>query len=234
MLWGHDRPLRAAEDAFLKETEMTTNAALLIQQPDGSTQEVALEAVSIILGRAKDCDIVVAGQLISRRHACIRRAEHCYTLEDLGSHNGTTINGQRLNGTRTLHDGDCIELGGMRRLFFVDGDATSTRPQPPSTGLWLDEATQDVWVDGQCLHPQLSTAQFCLLKLLVARAGCICTRAEIVTAVWPGATDGVSEDAVDGLVKRVRARLSEVSHGDHYLQNVRGRGLILRSAGESR
>ena len=46
--------------------------------------------------------------------------------------------------------------------------------------------------------------------------------------------DGVSEDAVDGLIKRVRARLNEVPDGGRYLSNVRGRGLTLRKANDSR
>lgn len=203
---------------------------LLIQQPDGSLHEVPLAAEVTVLGRAESCDVVLAGQLISRRHAQIRRADHAYTLEDLGSHNGTTVNQERVLGPRALKDGDWIELGGMRRVCFMDGDATGTRQQPPARGLWLDEAAQDVWVDGQRLSPQLSPAQFCLLRLLVAHAGHLCTRADIVAAVWPDAAGGVSEDAVDGLIKRVRARLGEVAGGERYLQNVRGRGLILRSA----
>jgi DNA-binding response OmpR family regulator len=210
---------------------MTTNPILLIQQPDGSLQELPLVAEHLLLGRAETCDIVLAGQLISRRHACIRRVDQCYVLEDLDSHNGTTVNGQPLTGTRVLRDGDRIEIGGARRLFFVDSDATSTHPRPPATGLWLDEAAQDVWVDGQRLCPQLSPAQFCLLQLLVGHIDQLCSRAQIVAAVWPETVDGVSEDAIDGLIKRVRARLGEIPNGDRYLKNVRGRGLILRSSG---
>jgi DNA-binding response OmpR family regulator len=208
---------------------MTANATLLIQHADGLMQELALEAERIILGRAEGCDIILPGQLISRRHASISRVDKHYVLEDLNSHNGTTINGQRLTGPWQLHDGDCIELGGLRRLFFVDDEATSTRPQAPATGIWLDEAAQDVWVDGQRLYPRLSPAQFSLLQLLVAQAGRICTRAEIVAAIWPNTADGVSEDAIDSVIKRVRARLSEVPCGDRYVRNVRGRGLILSS-----
>jgi DNA-binding response OmpR family regulator len=191
-----------------------------------------LDAEHIILGRAEECDIVLSGQLVSRRHACISRVGQHYVLEDLSSHNGTTINGQRLAGPWSLHDGDCIELGGLRRLFFVDGDATSTRPQAPATGIWLDEAAQDVWIDGQRLNPRLSPAQFSLLQLLVAQAGRVCSRSQIVAAVWPNTADGVSEDAVDSLIKRVRARLSEVPRGDRYVRNIRGRGLILHGAGD--
>jgi DNA-binding response OmpR family regulator len=208
---------------------MTTKAALLILQPDGSLQEAPLVGEYILLGRAEENDIVLPGQLISRRHACIRYAARSYILEDLNSHNGTTVNGQCLStGSQRLHDGDCIELGGICRLYFVDSDATSTRPQPPAQGLWLDEDAQDVWVDGQRISPQVSPAQFCLLQLLVARPDRVCTRAEIMSAIWPSAVGGVSEDAIDGLIKRVRARLSEVPNGDRFLKNVRGRGLILR------
>src|SRR5215218_5161347 len=124
---------------------MLTSAALLIQQPDGSIQEVPLQADHQVLGRAPECDIVVEGRLISRQHATISRQGATYTLEDLGSHNGTSVNGRRLSGPCILHDGDQIELGGVGRLTFVDGDATSMRPQAPAVGIWLDRAAQDVW-----------------------------------------------------------------------------------------
>lgn len=207
---------------------MTSNAALLIQQADGSLQEVLLDGERLILGRADECDIILPGRLISRQHASVCRVNQGYLIEDLGSHNGTTLNGQRLVDARMLHDGDCIELGGMCRLFFIDGDATSTRPQPPSAGIWLDEDAQDVWVDGQRISPQLSPAQFNLLRLLVANTDRVCSRAEIVATIWPDTADGVSEDAVDGLIKRLRARLNEAPDGQRYLKNVRGRGLVLR------
>lgn len=213
---------------------VSASATLLIQQPDGSTHEVPLETEHTVIGRAESCAIVLAGQLISRQHARIQRIDRTYYLEDLGSHNGTTLNGQPLVGAQALQDGDCIELGGMRRIFFVDGDATSTRPLPPTTGIWLDMATQDVWVDGQRISPPLSLAQFTLLQLLTAHAGRVCSRADIVAAVWPDAAGGVSEDAVDGLVKRLRARLSEAPNGDRQVQSIRGRGLILYRVDEIR
>ena len=203
-------------------------AALLIQQLDGSLREVSLAAERTVLGRAAECDVVVEGRLISRQHACIRRSGGAYILEDLGSHNGTTLNGQLLARPWTLHDGDRIELGGVGRLIFVDGDATSTRPMPPAADIALDLVAQDVWVDGQRLVPPLSPAQFSLLQLLLARANQICTRDEIVAAVWPEAHGGVSDEAIDALIKRLRARLAEAPNGQRYLVTLRGRGLMLR------
>jgi DNA-binding response OmpR family regulator len=87
-----------------------------------------------------------------------------------------------------------------------------------------------VWIDGQCLQPPLSPAQFCLLQLLDAHRDRICTREQIMLAVWPDVSDGISEDAIDGLIKRTRARLSELNRGDRYIKNVRGRGLMIQSA----
>jgi DNA-binding response OmpR family regulator len=209
---------------------MTTSAALLLEQPDGSITEIPLLAPRIVLGRAPECDVVLEGRLISRQHAAISRAGQVYTLEDLDSHNGTTVNGQRLAAPWQLRNGDRIELGGIGRIIFADGDATSTRPQAPAIGIWLDAAIQDVWVDGQRLVPPLSSAQFSLLQALAARLDQICSRAEVVAAVWPGAADGVSDEAIDALIKRVRARLSEAPGGQRYLTTLRGRGLMLHSA----
>lgn len=206
-------------------------AALLIQQPDGSLREVPLVAERTVLGRAPECDVVVEGRLISRQHACIQHSGGAYVLEDLGSHNGTTLNGQALARPQALHDGNRIELGGVGRLVFVDSDATSTRPMPPAADIALDLVAQDVWVDGQRLAPPLSPAQFSLLQLLLARANQICTRDDIVAAVWPEAHGGVSDEAIDALIKRLRARLGEVPNGQRYLVTLRGRGLMLRRDG---
>jgi DNA-binding response OmpR family regulator len=208
---------------------MLTSAALLIQQPDGSIHEVPLQAEQLVLGRAPECDIVVEGRLISRQHATISRVGATYTLEDLASHNGTLVNGRRISGPWILRDGDQIELGGVGQLTFVDGDATSTRPQAPALGVWIDRAAQDVWVDGQRLSPQLSPAQFNLVAALAARIDQVYSRAEIVAAIWPDVTDGVSDEAIDALIKRVRARLAEVPGGQRYLATLRSRGLMLHS-----
>jgi DNA-binding response OmpR family regulator len=206
-----------------------TSAALLIQQPGGSTQEVPLQAERVILGRAPECDIVIEGRLVSRQHAAISRSGSNYLLEDLGSHNGTTVNGQHVSGPWVLRDGDRLELGGVGRLTFVDSDATSTRPYAPAAGVWLDVGAQDVWVDGQRLSPPLSPAQFHLLQALIERINQVCSRADIVAAVWPDAADGVSDEAIDALIKRVRARLGEAAGGQRYLTTLRGRGLMLHS-----
>jgi DNA-binding response OmpR family regulator len=201
---------------------------LLIPQPDGSLRELPVTADMLVLGRAEDCDVVIAGRLISRQHARLRREGHVYLIEDLESRNGTFLNGEPLREPAPLHDGDRIDLGGSTVVIFADGDATSTRPYAPAQGIWIDVDAQDVWVDGRRVSPPLSPAQFTLLQLLLARADQVCSRAEIIDAVWPEASGGVSDEALDALIKRTRARLSETSPGQRYLVSLRGRGLVLR------
>lgn len=208
---------------------MILNAALLIQLPDGAQKEVALSASRVVLGRAAECDIMIESRLISRQHAAISQIGQSYMLEDLNSHNGTTVNGRRIDQPHMLHDGDQIELGGVGRLTFVDNDATSTRIRAPAVGIWLDHSAQDVWVNGQRLSPPLSPAQFRLLQLLVEHIDQLCSRNQIVAAIWPDTADGISDEAIDALIKRVRARLAEVPNGQRYLVTLRGRGLLLHS-----
>jgi DNA-binding response OmpR family regulator len=202
---------------------------LLIPQADGSVREQRLGEAPVVLGRAEDCDLVVDGRLVSRRHARIARTTHAYTVEDLGSRNGTFLNGTRVEAPAILRDGDRVDLGGGCVLTFVDGDATSTRPVAPAKGVWLDETAQDVWVDGKRVDPPLSPAQFRLVQLLASRPDRVCSRADLIDTLWPEAAGGVSDEALDALIKRTRARLSETAPGQRYLVALRGRGLMLET-----
>jgi len=71
----------------------------------------ALEAPELYLGRDVQNDIVVPEAEVSRRHARLIRNGDVYILEDLGSTNGTFINGKRLVAPHTLHSGDEVQLG---------------------------------------------------------------------------------------------------------------------------
>jgi len=207
-------------------------AVLLIYQPDGTVQDFSLNPEQITLGRSHDCDIVIEGKLISRRHATITRSGQGYVLTDLNSQNGTTINGIRLSAPEQLHDGDHIALGGMGKLVFSDSESTSSFWLPSTMGIWLDLEKQDVWINGRCLNPKLSPAQYKLLEVLNNKKDNICSRAEIIAAIWPDISEGVSDEAVDALIKRVRARRDELQNGSHFLVTFRSRGLMLKSVGK--
>jgi hypothetical protein len=68
------------------------------------------------IGRLPECDITVADVNVSRRHAEIRPGTP-FTIVDLGSTNGTKVNGARIDGPHMLHNGDVITLGGTQLRF---------------------------------------------------------------------------------------------------------------------
>jgi diguanylate cyclase (GGDEF)-like protein len=75
----------------------------------------------LIIGRGRDADIRVQGDGISRQHARLKIINDAVAIEDLGSTNGSYVNGERV-ATRTLEDGDKIQLGSATILKFTYQD----------------------------------------------------------------------------------------------------------------
>ena len=83
----------------------------LILSNAGPPQEFELTRSEIIIGREPSVDLPIPSPAVSRRHARLIREGAGYALEDLGSSNGTFLNGERLAGRRLLKSGDQIRLG---------------------------------------------------------------------------------------------------------------------------
>lgn len=82
-------------------------------------REIPLQTAVTSLGRAPDNIVAVPGDSnVSRYHAEIERRGDDYYLIDLGSSNGTTVNGEKLRGERLLNAGDQIVLGGSAKMEF--------------------------------------------------------------------------------------------------------------------
>jgi hypothetical protein len=75
-------------------------------------------------------DVVIDDRTVSRLHASIEQVNGGWLIEDLGSRNGTFVNGDRIHASRAIHDGDEIRLGAVR-VRFRDGitdDRSATSP----------------------------------------------------------------------------------------------------------
>jgi DNA-binding response OmpR family regulator len=167
---------------------------------------------------------------VSRLHARIERRYQGYMLIDLGSKNGTHVNGQEINQPYMLQDGDEIQIAMCVKLSFVGAEATVPLSFEGSAGsaVRIDKGTRRVWVRGQELEPPLSPAQYRLLELLVDADGQVVSRDDVVQTVWPDDVEaGISEQAIDALVRRLRDRLAEVAPDQPYIVTVRGHGFRL-------
>lgn len=186
----------------------------------------------IILGRDETCDVVLAERQVSRQHIRIFRDGNRYFIEDLQSKNGTWVNGQRLEGMRELGDGDEIHVALALRLQFLGSGATAPLPfEPPAViggRLRIDNEARRVFIGEKEIDPPLSLPQYRLLEMLYNNPGRICTRDSVIETVWPEAVgEGVSEQAIDALVRRLRDRIAEVDPDWQYIVTVRGHGFRL-------
>ncbi len=204
-----------------------------------SNQHWLLNREQLTLGREDVCDIVIPVRQISRQHLRFRILGGSCLVEDMNSKNGTWVNGYRLLGVRELEDGDEIRIAKDIRLRFVGSGATApttTRSLPeiiPSatmtgTRMRLDPETRQVYISNVALDPPLSLPQYRLMEILFASEGGVCTRNDVVEAVWPDAMGaGVSEQAIDALVRRLRDRLAEIDGDYQFVVTVRGHGFRL-------
>ncbi len=73
----------------------------------------------VVLGRSKACEVAIFSEEVSRRHAQIGSDETGCTIVDLGSSNGTKVNGERVRAPRRLRNDDVISLGTINLRFLV-------------------------------------------------------------------------------------------------------------------
>ena len=102
-----------------------------LQISDGRTVAVR---DGLTLGRVAGCDIVIDDTKASRRHARIIAQDGVVEVEDLGSSNGTMLNGKPVQ-RRVLRDGDEIQIGATRIVYLAQ--AMAQKPQPKSDDLDL-------------------------------------------------------------------------------------------------
>jgi hypothetical protein len=89
------------------------------------------------IGRTRECDLCLTDLSVSRMHALLVRREDGWVLSDLGSHNGTRLNGWLVREPVPVHPGDRVEFGSM--VFVVQGDQPGEEQaaayEPPGPGV---------------------------------------------------------------------------------------------------
>ncbi len=202
---------------------------LIAQTSAQAGQRWLLNKDEMIIGRGADCDVLINDKTVSRHHALLRREVNGWVLYD-ESKNGTHVNGAVVADGHRLQDGDVIAVATAIKLVYVGSEATVplSLELPKGGRLKLDVPSRRVWVNGKEIDPPLSLPQYRLLELLYSQPGQVCGRDLVVHTVWPEVqSDGVSEQSIDALVRRLRDRLAEFDPHFHYVLTVRGHGFRL-------
>ncbi len=189
---------------------------------DPTGREHPLVGQVTAIGRAVENDLVITSKRVSRQHACVRREGRHWLLTDLGSTNGTFLNGERVLAPVALRDGDHVSIGDVDLIFH---DPESTFLETPFPELEVDAAAGIVRVDRRIVA--LSPKEFALLAYLYERRGQVCSKDEIGHAVWPEYRDGVYDYQIENLIRRLRTRIEPDPANPQLLLTLRGLGYKL-------
>jgi pSer/pThr/pTyr-binding forkhead associated (FHA) protein len=215
----------------------TEDFPLLIAQTGPLNGQRWLLKGDVIVGRDDSCTVIIQDRQVSRYHARFITQAQGIQLEDLGSKNGTHVNGQPVIEPVILQDGDVIQIALAQQFVYMSSDSTiplelsgqkPTETAPAHTRLRLEKRARRVWIGDVELLPPLSVSQYQLLEVLYDNPGRVVSRAELIQAVW-GKEDavGISEQALDARVRRLRDRLAAIDTSHQFLITVRGHGLRL-------
>jgi hypothetical protein len=179
---------------------------------------------------------MIPSRQVSRNHARLEMTGKGTSIQDLGSKNGTHLNGEEISDTKVLKDGDLIQIAFAQQFIFLSSDATMPLEMGTMEGmaaqqeglLKLEKGSRQVWIGDQELLPPLSASQFLLLEILYDNQDKVISRKDIIAEIW-GADNAVdvSEQALDALVRRLRDRLAAVEPSHSFIVTVRGHGLRL-------
>ncbi len=191
---------------------------------DPSKQEHYLEQTVTRLGRAVENEIVIVSKRASREHAHIRRDGRRVFLDDLGSTNGTFLNGERVLGTAQLRDGDEISIG---EITFTFHDPDTTTRETPFPELEVNVGAGIVRLNRRAI--QLSPKEFALLAYLDENRGKVCSKDEIGRTVWSEyqAGTGIYDYQIENLIRRLRTKIEDDANMPVLLITVRGLGYKL-------
>ena len=196
---------------------------------DPSKQDHFLEQAVTRLGRAVESEIVIVSKRASREHAHIRREGRRVFLDDLGSTNGTFLNGERVLGSMQLRDGDEISIG---EVVFTFHDPDTTTRETPFPELEVNAEAGIVRLNRRAI--QLSPKEFSLLAYLYENRGKVCSKDEIGRTVWseykrssPADQAGIYDYQIENLIRRLRTKIEGDANMPVLLITVRGLGYKL-------
>jgi pSer/pThr/pTyr-binding forkhead associated (FHA) protein len=201
---------------------------------------------SVVVGRRTAQfvpDVDLNDEAVSRRHLEIVQQGERYLVKDLGSTNGTMLDDDRIIPDKEYELKHNCKIGlGVEGesarvvLIFKESDSTNIigkkaagRGGKESGVAWLkvDEKKKEARVDGKGV--KLSRKEYALLVYLYENAGQVCSRDEIIEAVWPESKDpsAISDATLDQLIHRLREKVEPESGNPQRIISKKAFGYML-------
>ena len=234
---------------------MTTGpSAVLVMESEvtGGGLFPLTDTARCLIGRSPACDIVIDITLVSRRHAQIVYHDEAFFATDLGSRNGTFVNGDLLQPgeERSLSHGDVLSFADdqVTLRFQETWDSAllgRTTPAGSAVGstdtatlgsarisvhteLSIDSDSRQLWIKGGQLPHPLSSGEFDLLVVLYERRGTAVASEQLVAALLPESLDpSAANEEIDTRIRQLRLRLEQIPTDPKLIVTLPGYGYIL-------
>ena len=219
--------------AMSRGSEVTdVSPILVLKLPDGPVPPINVAPPGIQIGRSKEGnDLVIDSAYVSRQHVKILLDDATALIQDLGSTNGTWVNGVRLGTEPTPLPPEAeVVLGHSSISFSFQAGETTVRADIDAEGRgWtVDLLSREVHVHGVALSPPLSRKDFDILSFLWQRRHSACSRFEIAARGWPERSPGdVGNDEIDQYIRRIRRRIGDAGGDPGNIKTIRRFGYKL-------
>lgn len=115
------------------------NVKLVVSSGKSAGRAIAVKRSPLLIGRAEDCDVRPLSDEVSRRHCAVHVGPADVWVEDLGSRNGTLVNGNRITGKVKVADGDMLRVGTLELKVSLSVPAAVGNDEEVSRWLMADD-----------------------------------------------------------------------------------------------
>ena len=100
---------------------------LILVKKNGAQKVYPMPNSVTVIGRRRGCDLRIPIVSVSKKHCQLNYDDNVLRIRDLGSHNGTVLNGQRIKEA-AIQPGDCVEIGPVAFVFQINGQPKDVAP----------------------------------------------------------------------------------------------------------
>lgn len=134
------------------------NVKLIVSSGKSAGRAIAIKRPTLLIGRAEDCDVRPLSDEVSRRHCAVHVGPADVWVEDLGSRNGTLVNGTRISGKVKVANGDMVRVGTLELKVSLSTPAAVGNEEEVSRWLMADEAPAGMFDTTQSIRTPPSVA----------------------------------------------------------------------------
>jgi predicted component of type VI protein secretion system len=110
---------------------------LIVASGKSAGRAISIKRSKLLVGRAEECDVRPLSEEVSRRHCSVVVEPPAVWVEDLGSRNGTFVNGERISGRTRVENGDIIRVGSLELKVACDRPEASAGGSEDDVSRWL-------------------------------------------------------------------------------------------------